>query len=87
MPKSAHSSSYRVFLERLREARLSRDLTQEDVAERLGWAQSLVSKCERGVRRLDVVELRDWCHAIGVPFQRFAADLDKALPVAKSRRK
>ena len=52
-----HTSQYRKFLERLREARIQAGLTQTEVAVRLGKPQSYVSKCETGERRVDVVEL------------------------------
>lgn len=78
MPKSLHSAEYQLFLRLLREARVAAGLTQTQLAERLRETQSFVSKCERGERRLDVTELRTWCHALRVPFPAFAAKLDKA---------
>jgi len=54
---SAHSTAYRRFLARLRQARREAGLTQVQVARRLGKRQSFVSKCESGERRVDVVEL------------------------------
>jgi hypothetical protein len=43
-----------------------------------GWGetQSFVSRCERGERRLDAVELRAICKAIGLPFVSFIRRLD-----------
>ena len=52
-----HSQEYQRLLQRLRAARRSRDLTQQDVASKLGLTQSHVSKCESGERRIDVIEL------------------------------
>lgn len=52
------SAAYRLFLRRLREARLAAGLTQEQVAAKLRRPQSFVSKCESGERRVDVVELQ-----------------------------
>ncbi len=54
------SAAYRLFLSRLREARLAAGLTQEDVAAELRRPQSFVSKCESGERRVDVVELQEF---------------------------
>lgn len=54
-------------------------LTQEDVADRLGSTQSFVSKCERGERRLDLVEVQSWCLAIGVPLSDFVARFEMAV--------
>ena len=47
---------YKRFQELLVEARRNAGLSQEAVAERIGQPQSVVSKIESGVRRLDVVE-------------------------------
>lgn len=46
-------------------ARKEARLAQEDVAERIGWTQTKVSKVERGVRRMDVVEFLQFAEAIG----------------------
>lgn len=79
MPKSVFTSEYETFLRLLREARQRAGVTQTAVAKRLRMTQSAISKCERGERRLDVVELRRWCRAIGVPFPQFARELEDAL--------
>jgi transcriptional regulator with XRE-family HTH domain len=54
-------------------------LTQADVAEKIGQSQSFVSKCERGERRIDVVELRAYCVAFGISFAEFTQEFDRAL--------
>ena len=59
MDKSIYSAHYTLFLELLRDARQRAGLTQEEVALHLGNTQSFVSKCERGERRLDIVEVRE----------------------------
>jgi transcriptional regulator with XRE-family HTH domain len=79
MQKSIHTPAYEAFLRLLRQQREDAGLTQEHVAERLGMTQSAVSKCERGERRLDVIELRLWCAAMGVSFTSFTALMDKTL--------
>lgn len=45
--------------QRLREARQRAGLTQVDVAERLGWPQSFVSKLENAERRIDFFVVED----------------------------
>lgn len=50
----------------LSEARASAQLTQVQVAERLGRPQSFVSKYESGERQLDVVEFVEVCEALGL---------------------
>ncbi|MFK4073680.1 helix-turn-helix domain-containing protein [Ectopseudomonas khazarica] len=54
------------MLELLLEARKSAELTQEQLAKRLGKPQSFVSKYERGERRLDVIELLQVCKQVGI---------------------
>ena len=79
MEKTIYSSAYAVLLRRLRQARKDAGLTQEQLAKRLGQTQSFVSKCERGERRIDVVELRAWCSALRTSLPSFIAELDRAL--------
>jgi transcriptional regulator with XRE-family HTH domain len=75
MQKSRTKREYAEFLRHLRAARQKAGLTQIELARRLRSTQSFVSKCERGERRLDVVELRLWCEALGVSLPSFVADL------------
>jgi transcriptional regulator with XRE-family HTH domain len=73
MKKSIHSQEYKLFLELLREVRETANLTQDELAERLGSTQSFVSKCERGERRLDLVELQSWCSALEISMRDFVS--------------
>jgi transcriptional regulator with XRE-family HTH domain len=57
--RSQHTQRYKVFIKRLREARIERGLTQEDVARLLRIPASRVSRMETGERRVDVIELAD----------------------------
>jgi transcriptional regulator with XRE-family HTH domain len=50
----------------LRQLRLAAGLRQEDLALTLNEPQSFVSKYESGERRLDLIELRQVCGALGV---------------------
>ena len=67
MPASQFSGSYKVFIAALVAARDDAGISQKEVAERMGdgWDQPLVSKVERGVRRLDVVEFASFARAMG----------------------
>ena len=55
----------------LRQIRLDADLTQTQVADRLGQTQSYVSKYENGEQRLDLIELELVCDATGVSLSTF----------------
>ena len=59
------------MLSRLRSARLEAGLTQTQVAEALGRTQSFLSKVERGERRIDPIELRQFAALYGRPVQYF----------------
>ena len=79
MEKSVFSDDYTLFLQLLRDARKRAGLTQEQMAELLGKTQSFISKCERGERRLDIVDVREFCGAIGLSLPEFVADFEEAL--------
>jgi len=63
----------------LREMRLEAGLTQTELAARVEKDQAYVSRYESGQRRLDVLEIREICQAIGIPLEEFVKRLEKAL--------
>ena len=77
--KSIHENAYQVLIECLRTARQEADVTQTDLAERLGTDQSYVSKYERAERRLDVIEVRAICGALRISFCGFMSEFEKEL--------
>lgn len=79
MQKSISSRNYAQFLKTLREEREKAGITQEEVADRLGESQSFVRKCEHGERRMDIVELREFCKAIGVTLEKFVKQFERGL--------
>jgi transcriptional regulator with XRE-family HTH domain len=78
MEKSIHSAQYALFLKVFREARQKAGITQVQLAKRVGETQSFISKCERGERRIDVVELRAFCRVFGLSLKQFVASLERA---------
>ena len=92
MRKTIHSEQYRIFITALRDARERAGVTQVDLAKKLRVEQSVVSKCERGARRLDVVELHEWLHALDGDALSFISELFDKLDAhatlqASSRRR
>lgn len=79
MTKSIFTEEYALFLCYLRNSRIKAGLTQVQVADRLNQTQSFVSKCERGERRIDVIELRAFCIALGISFNDFIKQLERSL--------
>lgn len=83
MEKSSFTSDYRVLCQLLREKREEHDLTQVEIAERLDETQSYVSKCERGERRVDLVQLRQFCRAIGITLAEFVGEFERRVGKGK----
>lgn len=75
MPRSSRSPRQRRLQQLLTEGRLAGQLTQAEVAERLGRPQSFVSKYEAGERRLDVVELMEVVEVIGLDLNDLLSEL------------
>lgn len=72
MPKTIHRHKYKVLLRLIRERRERAGMTQPQCSKALGRAQSFISDIERGVRRLDVVRLRDLCRILKTDLPTFA---------------
>ncbi len=57
MKKSIYTEKQRKLSDLLKRARENADMTQTELAQKLGKPQSFVAKYERGERRLDIIEL------------------------------
>lgn len=68
---SPYSKRYQVFLERLVAARQQSGMTQRDVARAMEMSQSMVWKCEKGERRVDVVEFERFAELYRKPLRFF----------------
>ena len=88
MDKSIFTPEQEILQQILRQIRLGKNLRQEDVAETLNEPQSFVSKYESGERRLDLIELRQVCIAMGVTLQelvrRFEEQTQSCSPIHPS---
>jgi Helix-turn-helix. len=84
MPKSIHRPEYAALRTLIRELRVERGVTQETLSEQLGRSQSFLSDIERGVRRIDALELRDLCRLLETNLPQFVAELEKRLAAAPS---
>jgi transcriptional regulator with XRE-family HTH domain len=77
--KNIYTKQRTQLLTLLRELRVEAGLTQTELAARIEKDQTFVSKYESGERRLDVLEIREICLALGMTFEEFARRLEKAL--------
>ena len=78
-PKSIHKPEYQTLLELLREMRVKAGLTQTELSSLLDRPQSYVSDVERGVRRLDLLQLREYCAACSVDLVSFVKRYEKQI--------
>ncbi|KUL26623.1 helix-turn-helix domain-containing protein [Streptomyces regalis] len=62
---------------RMRELRTEAGLNGKDMAERLGWQRSKVSRLENGKQTAAAADLDAWAHAVGAPAE--ASDLKSRL--------
>jgi len=85
MPNAFHSEQYKIFIELLRKTRVDLGVSQAALARELGFPQTFVSKCETGIRRVDVVELQAWLKALNVDFSEFVATLTQQWDALSTR--
>lgn len=78
MRKAIGSAEHRRLCAALRRYRVSAGLLQVELASRLDVPQSFVSKYESGQRRLDLVELRQICDAVGVSLAELVGEMDRS---------
>jgi len=64
---------YRIFLERLRQARVDAHPTQIEVVRNLRRPRSFVSESESGERRIDAIELTEFARLYGKPLNFFVS--------------
>lgn len=84
MPKTLYRRENTVLRMQLRHAREAAGLTQVDLSDAVGKSQTFVSDVERGVRRLDVVELWEVCQAMGLDLTAFIAEFQAAIESSRS---
>lgn len=76
MLREDHNSDKELLQIQLRQIRIEANLTQADLARILGQHQSYVSKYESGERRLDLIELRQICQAVGISLSELVRRLE-----------
>lgn len=61
MDKTIFTDSHKQLVSQLVKARKKAKLRQVDAARKLGRTQSYISKIESGQRRVDTVQLKEFC--------------------------
>lgn len=76
---SLHDDAYAVFVQMLIDRRLKSGLSQQAVADALGWNQSIIAKVESVQRRLDVIELIRIAGVVGFDPAKLVRDAEAAI--------
>jgi len=79
MTKAIYRREHEIFLEVLKRMRVESGMTQAQCSAALGRPQSFMSDVERGVRRLDIVQLRDLCLVLKTDLSIFSQTYEQAL--------
>lgn len=79
MTKAIYRREHVIFLQVLRRMRVESGMTQAQCSAALGRPQSFMSDVERGVRRLDTVQLRDLCNVLDSDLVSFTNAFEQAL--------
>lgn len=84
MSKTLYRPENTILRSQLRRAREAAGLTQVDLSDAIGKSQTFVSDVERGVRRLDTVELWEMCRAMGLDLTAFVAEFQATVETSSN---
>lgn len=71
MDEKTNKERYKNFREVIRAERKYHKISQKELSTRLGVCQSYISKTEIDERRLDIIELLEYCNAMGCTLTDF----------------
>ena len=81
--KSVYRDENLILLRLLKQCRVEAGMTQAAFAQALERPQSFASDIERGLRRLDLVQLRDICKALNISLIEFVQRFENELALSK----
>lgn len=79
MVKVASPEQYRIVAAEIEKCRYKADLTQAELARRMGATQKFVSLVETGARRVDVLELFAFERGLELPALTLVRQIHKAV--------
>lgn len=74
-----YEPEYRILIQCLKDYRTQSKMSQQELATHLGFSQSYVCKYEQCQKRLDFIEIRNICLALGVSLIEFVKDYEEKL--------
>lgn len=69
--KTIFTKEHHLIVERLKQARTEAGIDQIQAAKLTGRTQSFISKLESGQRRIDIVQLKEFCKVYGKTMDYF----------------
>jgi transcriptional regulator with XRE-family HTH domain len=87
VPRTLHTPEQEALADLLRSVRKEAGLRQSELAKLLDRPQSFVSKIESGDRRIDLVELRQFCRALGLPLLELVRRFEDSVDGRQGTRK
>ncbi len=83
--KTIYTPPYELVVAQLKQARLKAQLSQEDLADRLGRPPLWVSRTERGERRADLLEWLEYLLGCGADIHALLDAVAKKVRLPRSR--
>ena len=83
MTNTLGSDRHRIFQQLFSETREAANVTQAELAQRLGVQRTAITRIELGARRVDIVELQTACEVFRMPLLEFVRryeELTRDLP-------
>ena len=77
--KTIYHPAYVALIEHLTAIRKQRSLTQAQLAEQFGKPQSYVAKVEGCERKLDILELVEWCMALEISASECVREVERTM--------
>lgn len=74
-----YKPEYRILIQCLKDFRLQSKMTQQELSAILGCSQSYVCKYEQCQKRIDIIELRKICFALGITLIEFIREFEERL--------
>lgn len=86
VPKSPTRPEYEGVRAALVALRVEAGLTQMDLATKLSRSQGHVSEVERGIKRIDPLQVWDWVHACGSNLEAWGRLTEQCIQDARASR-
>ncbi len=78
---SIYEPEYRILIQCLKDFRTQSKMTQQELASILDCSQSYICKYEQCQKRLDFIEVKRICLALGISLPEFVSEYEERLSI------